>query len=70
MEHGKKRVSLELTMEAKDELRMSRYLEATGRKKVPWVRQLILRELEAMDRISSGSTQVDLEAMRGLGGRV
>ena len=61
MEHPKIRVSVELNLFPADAKRLEKFLEDTGRKRGPYIRQLVLKELDFYEAIKSGKTQVSLD---------
>jgi hypothetical protein len=57
MEHEKKRISIDLIMKRKDAERLESFLNRTGRNKAPWVRTLILHEMDREEGLGDGSSQ-------------
>ena len=72
MNYPKKRVGpiragVELNLTVDDAERLDRFLYETGRKRGPFIRQLILSELDKWESFRQGKTQVNPEILGGMG---
>jgi len=61
--------NIKIPWDRDEEERFKSYLKREGKKAGPFVRVLLLREMERSDLLESGKTQIDLDAIRSLSGK-